>query len=226
MFNWRIILGGAASAAILTAGMAAPAFAASSPVPLNGITQGLSATQAGGIFCALPNLPVSVGVTAAAGAIGDSCGSTQVNGSSTSVIGAPQQGTSQTGASQNGSQGSALGSTQAGGQTNGPARTSTTPQSTPAQTAGASNPLSGLGSLSGAIPNLSNAASLVPNVGNFGSSVTSGNGSLTGAVGSLVPGNGEGGLNSVSNAVGGVTGGLSGGQSSGQAGGPATGTLP
>ena len=223
MFNWRIVLGGAVSAAILTAGVAAPAFAASSPVPLNGITQGLSASQAGGIFCALPNLPVSVGVTAAAGAIGESCGSTQVNGSSQSVIGTPQQGTSQTGAS---GQSGALGSTQAGGQANGPARTSTTPQSTPAQTAGASNPLSGLGSLSGAIPNLSNAASLVPNVGNFGSSVTSGNGSLTGSVGNLVPGNGEGGLNSVSNAVGGATGGLSGGQSSSQAGGPATGTLP
>jgi hypothetical protein len=222
VFNWRIILGGAASAAILTAGVAAPAFAASSPVPLNGITQGLSGSQAGGIFCALPDLPVSVGVTAAAGAIGDSCGSTQVSGSSTSFIGTPQQATSPTGAS---SQGSALGRTQAGGQASGPARTSTTPQSTPAQTAGASNPLAGLGSLSGAIPSLSNAASLVPNVGNFGSSVTSGNGSLTGAVGSLVPGNGEGGLNSVSNAVGGVTSGLSGGQSS-SPGGPATGPLP
>jgi hypothetical protein len=70
VFNWRIVLRGAASAAILTAGVAAPAFAASTPVPLNGITQGLSTSQAGGIFCALPNMPVSLGVTAAAGAIG------------------------------------------------------------------------------------------------------------------------------------------------------------
>ena len=163
MFNWRIVLGGAAAAAVLTAGVAAPAFAtprASSPVPLNGITQSLSGSQAGGIFCALPNLPVSVGITAAAGAIGETCGSTQVNSSSQSIV-APQQASARQGGS--------------------------------------------------AIPNLSNAASVVPNVGNAAGSVTSGNSSVTGAVSNLVPGSGEGGLNSVSNAVGGVTGGLSGG---------------
>jgi hypothetical protein len=77
--NWRIILGGAASAAILTAGVAAPAFAASSQVSLNGITPGLAGSQAGEILCALPSLPVPVGVTAAAGAIGESCGSQAVS---------------------------------------------------------------------------------------------------------------------------------------------------
>jgi hypothetical protein len=190
VFNWRIILGGAASAAILTAGVAAPAFAASSPVPLNGITQGLTGSQAGGIFCALPNLPVPVGVTAAAGAIGESCGSTQVNGSSQSVTSTPRQAGSRS-ASEGTSQGNALGSGPGDGQTNGPARTTSAPQS-----AGAANPLSGLGSLSGAIPNLGNAASVVPSLGNLTGTVTSGNS----------------GLNSVSNAAGGVTGGLSAGQ--------------
>jgi hypothetical protein len=97
---------GRASAAILTAGVAAPAFAvprASSPVPLNGITQSLSGSQAGGIFCALPNLPVSVGITAAAGAIGETCGSTQVNSSSQSVID-PQQASAPQAVRQGGSQ--------------------------------------------------------------------------------------------------------------------------
>src|SRR6266581_7807201 len=100
VFNWRILLGGAASAAILTVGVAAPAFAvprASTPVPLNGITQGVSGSNVGGVFCALPNLPVSLGVSAAAGAIGESCGSTQMGGSSQSVITDPQQGDGQQG---------------------------------------------------------------------------------------------------------------------------------
>src|SRR5690348_14770867 len=88
--------------------------------------------------------------------------------------------------------------------------------------ASASGALPGLNSLSGAIPNLSNATSVVPNVGNAAGSVTSGNSSVTGAVSNLVPGNGEGGFNSVSNAVGGITGGLSGRQN----GGTATGPLP
>ena len=35
---------------------------------------------------ALPNLPVSVGITAAAGAIGETCGSTQVNSSVTGAV--------------------------------------------------------------------------------------------------------------------------------------------
>lgn len=212
MFNWRIVLGGAASAAILTAGVAAPAFAASTPVPLNGITQGLSTSQAGGIFCALPNMPVSLGVTAAAGAIGESCDSTQVSSSSQSIV-TPQQASAPQAGRQGASQDIGLSS----GQANGPARTASAPQG-----AGSSGAMPGLNSLSGVIPNLGNAASVVPNLGNVTGSVTSGNGGLTGGVGNLVPGNGEGGLNSVSNAVGGVTGGLSGSQN----GGPATGPLP
>jgi hypothetical protein len=207
VFNWRIVLGGAASAAILTAGVAAPAFAASTPVPLNGITQGLSTSQAGGIFCALPNMPVSLGVIAAAGAIGESCDSTQVSSSSQSIV-TPQQASAPQAGRQGASQDIGLSSAQ----TNGPARTASAPQAS-----GASNALPGLNSLSGAIPNLGNAASAVPNVGNVAGSVTSGNGSPT-DVANLIPGNGSGGVNAVSSAVNGVTG--------GQNGGPATGPLP
>lgn len=141
-------------------------------------------------------------------AIGETCGSTQVNSSSQSVID-PQQASARQGGSQD------IG--QASGQANGPAQITSAPPA-----AGASSALPGLNSLSGAIPNLSNAASVVPNVGNAAGSVTSGNGSITGAVSNLVPGNGNGGLDSVSNAVGGITGGLSGSQN----GGPATGPLP
>jgi len=63
----------------------------------------------------------------------------------------------------------------------------------------------GLNSLSGVIPNLGNAASVVPTRAALTGPATSGNGSLTGAAGNLVPGNGPGGLNSASKAVGGVT---------------------
>ena len=63
---------------------------------------------------------------------------------------------------------------------------------------------------------------MVPNVGNAAGSVASGNGSITGAVSNLVLGNGNGGLDTVSNAAGGITGGLSGSQN----GGTATGPLP
>ena len=202
MFNWRIVLGGAASAAILTAGVAAPAFAASTPVPLNGITQGLSTSQAGGIFCALPGMPVSLGVTAAAGAIGESCGSTQVNSRSQSIV-TPQQASAPQAVRRGLSQDIGLSS----GQANSPARTASAPRSS-----GASSAMPGLNSLSGVIPNLGNAASVVPNAGSVTGPATSGNGSLTGAAGNLVPGNGPGGLNSASKAVGGVTGGLSGSQ--------------
>jgi hypothetical protein len=206
VFNWRIVLGGAASAAILTAGVAAPAFAASTPVPLNGITQGLSTSQAGGVFCGLPNLPVSLGVSAAAGAIGESCGSTPVNSSSQSIMTPPQAS-----APQAGRQGASQDIGRSSGQTNGPARTASAPPAS-----GSSSAMPGLNSLSGAIPNLGNAAGAVPSLGN--------------ATGSATSGNGNGGLNSVSNTVGGVTGGLSGSQAGSQAGspagGPATDSLP
>ena len=213
MFNWRIVLGGAVSAAILTAGAAAPAFAApraSSPVPLNGVTQSLSGAQAGGIFCALPAMPMSVGVTSAAGAIGESCGSTQATSSSPSVLAPPQAS-----APQSGRQGLSQDIGQASGQLNGPARTAGAPSAS-----GASGALSGLNPVSGAIPNLGNVAGVVPNGTDPASS---GGSSSVGAVGSLVPGNGPGGLNPVSSVV---TGGQSGSQSGSQAGGPATGPLP
>jgi hypothetical protein len=220
VFNWRILLGGAASAAILTAGVAAPAFAAphSTPIPLAGVTQGLNGAGAGGVFCALPNLPVSVGLTAAAGAIGESCSSTQVNGNTRSFTTGPQASDPQ-GSQAQGNQAQrnqALGSqSQASGQTNGPAQISGA-ASTPS-TSGASSAMPGLNSLSGVIPNLGNAASVVPDPGNVSGSLTGSNGSVSGAVGNLVP-SGEG-----SNPVSGVTGALSG---AGQHGGPATGALP
>jgi hypothetical protein len=198
VFNWRILLGGAASAAILTVGVAAPAFAvprASTPVPLNGITQGLSGSGAGGIFCALPNLPVSLGVSAAASALGESCSSTQVNGQSQSFVSGPQQASAP----------------EAAGQSDGPARitsanTAGSANSAPS-TSGASSAMPGLNSISNAIPDLGNAASVVPDLGN-----------VTGSV------NGKGGgLGSVTGALSGVAGGLPG---AGQNGGPATGPLP
>ncbi len=223
MFNWRILLGGAASAAILTVGVAAPAFAAphSTPIPLQGVTQGLNGAGAGGVFCALPNLPVSVGLTAAAGAIGESCSATQVNGDSRSFVTGPQQGSQAPGNQAQGDQAAgtqALGSqSQASGQTNGPAQTASATPST----SGASSAMPGLNSLSGVIPNLGNAASVVPDLGNVGGSLSGSNGSVSGAVGNLVPS--SGGSNPVSSAVSGVTGALSG---AGQNGGPATGPLP
>jgi hypothetical protein len=221
VFNWRILLGGAASAAILTVGVAAPAFAVphSTPIPLTGVTQGLNGAGAGGVFCALPNLPVSVGLTAAAGAIGESCSSTQVNGDSRSFATGPQQASDSQGSQSQGSQ--ALGSQSQGdaSQTNGPART-TSAASAPS-TSGASSAMPGLNSLSGVIPNLGNAASVVPDLGNVTGSLSGSNGSVSGAVGNLVPSGG--GSNPVSGAVSGVTGALSG---AGQNGGPATGPLP
>jgi hypothetical protein len=210
VFNWRILLGGAASAAILTVGVAASAFAAphSTPIPLAGVTQGLNGAGAGGVFCALPNLPVSIGLTAAAGAIGESCSSTQVNGNSRSFITGPQPGSQ--------SQGD---QTQASGQSNGPARTTSAAQAP--SSSGASSAMPGLNSLSGVIPNLGNAASVAPDLGNVTGSLSGSNGSVSGTVGNLVPS--SDGSNPVSSAVSGVTGALSG---AGQNGGPATGPLP
>jgi hypothetical protein len=215
VFNWRILLGGAASAAILTVGVTASAFAAphSTPIPLTGVTQGLNGAGAGGVFCALPNLPVSVGLTAAAGAIGESCSSTQVNGDSRSFITGPQPGSQAPGDQPQGDQ------TQASGQSNGPARITSAAQAP--SSSGASSAMPGLNSLSGVIPNLGNAASVVPDLGNVTGSLSGSNGSVSGAVGNLVPSGG--GSNPVSGAVSGVTGALSG---AGQNGGPATGALP
>src|SRR2546430_4445064 len=76
VYNWRILLGGAASAAILTVGVAAPAFAQAqdAPVSLSGLN------SASGVLCGL-GLPVS-GVAAAASVIGSSCGTSSASSSS------------------------------------------------------------------------------------------------------------------------------------------------
>src|SRR5260370_2189014 len=72
VYNWRILLGGAASAAILTVGIAAPAFAQSAPradsptSSLTGVTQDLGGSCASGILCGLPSLPLA-GISAASG---------------------------------------------------------------------------------------------------------------------------------------------------------------
>ena len=62
MYNWRILLGGAASAAILTVGIAAPALAqsvarADTPTSLSGVTQVLGGSSITGILCNLPAHP-------------------------------------------------------------------------------------------------------------------------------------------------------------------------
>jgi hypothetical protein len=77
VYNWRILLGGAASAAILTVGVAAPAFAQAqdAPVSLSGLN------SASGVLCGL-SLPVS-GVAAAAGVIGASWGTSSSSSSTT-----------------------------------------------------------------------------------------------------------------------------------------------
>ena len=50
VYNWRILLGGAASAAILTVGVAAPAFAQAQDAPVS--LSGLS--SASGVLCGCP----------------------------------------------------------------------------------------------------------------------------------------------------------------------------
>jgi hypothetical protein len=77
VYNWRILLGGAASAAILTVGVAAPAFAQAqdAPVSLSGLN------SASGVLCGL-SLPVS-GLAAAANVIGASCGTSSSSSSTT-----------------------------------------------------------------------------------------------------------------------------------------------
>jgi hypothetical protein len=75
VYNWRNLLGGAASAAILTVGIAAPAFAQAQDAPVS--LRGLN--SASGVLCGLA-LPVP-GVAAAANVLGASCGT----GSSTGL---------------------------------------------------------------------------------------------------------------------------------------------
>jgi hypothetical protein len=79
VYNWRILLGGAASAAILTAGVAAPAFAQAQDIPVS--LSGLN--SASGVLCGLGSLPVSGEVLAAAKVIGASCGTLSSSASTT-----------------------------------------------------------------------------------------------------------------------------------------------
>jgi len=92
MYNWRILLGGAASAAVLAVGVAAPAFAqsasrADTPVSsLGGVSQNLGSTGASGILCNLPSIPMAgPEASAAAAALGAPCDSTQAPGASSPV---------------------------------------------------------------------------------------------------------------------------------------------
>ena len=79
MYNWRILLGGAASAAILTVGVAAPAFAQAQDAPVS-----LSVlNSASGVLCGLGSLPVSGEISAAANVIGASCGTSSSSSSTT-----------------------------------------------------------------------------------------------------------------------------------------------
>src|SRR5580704_9781440 len=87
VYNWRILLGGAASAAILTVGIAAPALAqsvspADSPTSsVSGLAQVLGGSSASGVLCDLPGIPMAgPEASAAAGVAGapcDSAGTTQ-----------------------------------------------------------------------------------------------------------------------------------------------------
>ena len=89
MFNWRILLGGAASAAILTVGVAAPAFAQAQDAPAS--LSGLN--SAGGVLCGLGYLPVSAEISAAANVIGAFCGisSSSTTGSETIQANGPMR---------------------------------------------------------------------------------------------------------------------------------------
>jgi hypothetical protein len=87
VYNWRILLGGAASAAILTAGVAAPAFAQAqdAPASLSGLV------SASGVLCGLGYLPVSGEISAAANVIGVSCGTTSSSSSTTIQANGPMR---------------------------------------------------------------------------------------------------------------------------------------
>jgi hypothetical protein len=78
VYNWRILLGGAASAAILAVGVAAPAFAQAQDAPVS--LSGLS--SASGVLCGV-SLPVSGEISAAANVIGASCGTSSSSSSTT-----------------------------------------------------------------------------------------------------------------------------------------------
>jgi hypothetical protein len=100
MYNWRILLGGAASAAVLAVGVAAPAFAqaasrADTPVSsLGGVSQNLGSSGASEALCNLASIPtVGAEATAAATALGAPCAST-ADSSSVATTNGPARGLS------------------------------------------------------------------------------------------------------------------------------------
>jgi hypothetical protein len=160
VYNWRILLAGAASAGILTVGIAAPALG--QPVSrtdirpassLTGATQGTGGPAVADALCDLPSLPMAGPVdSAVAGMLGAPCGSSGTTGGTSSgpiAAGSPPvarnaanaaRGTARDAA--NAARGAARGATKA-------AR-------------GATSMLPGLSSVSGAIPGLSSLSSVVP----------------------------------------------------------------
>jgi len=138
VYNWRILLGGAASAAVLTVGLAAPALAqsvsrADTPASLNGIAQAIGGSTATGILCDLPGIPMAgPEASAAAGVAGAPCGSAASTQDSSTQDSSPIAGT------------------------NGPASDLSTSSSLP-----------GLNSVSGSIPDLGSATGVVPGTANL-----------------------------------------------------------
>ncbi len=215
MYNWRILLGGAASAAILTVGLAAPALAqsvsrADTPASLNGIAQAIGGSTATGILCDLPGIPMAgPEASAAAGVAGAPCGSAASTQDSSTQDSSTQDSSPITGI-------------------NGPASDLNTSSSLP-----------GLNSVSGSIPDLGSATGVVPGTANLtgslpqvGSVAGATQGTTAGNVGSgssLLPGSSSGsssgsgtsdsgssgttGLGSVTGTVDNITGNLPGGNS-------------
>jgi hypothetical protein len=229
VYNWRILLGGAASAAILTVGIAAPALAqsvsrADSPTSLSGTTQVLGGSSASGVLCDLPGIPMAgPEASAAAGVAGAPCDSAGTSSAGTSSSDTSSADTSSAGTTQQ---------TMPMATTNGPA----------GNLSSTSSSLPGLNSVSGSIPDLGSAAGLVSGTSTPQTSSLPQVGSVTGAsqgttannVGSssssLVPGSssdssgatgttgttgstGTTGLGSVTGAVNNLTGSLPGGNS-------------
>ncbi len=204
MYNWRILLGGAASAAILTVGVAAPALAqsvsrADTPTSLSGVTQDLGGSSATGILCDLPGIPMAgPEASAAAGAAGAPCAST--------------------GSTDASSQADSLTA-----DTNGPA----------SNLSSTSSAMPGLNSVSSSIPDLGSAAGVVPGttgslpeVGSVTGASQAAAADNVGSGGNLVPGDSSGSSGSGSSGSGSSGSGSSGTGSSGTTGlGSVTGTV-
>jgi len=174
VYNWRILLGGVASASILTVGLAAPALAqsvsrADSPTSsVSGVTQELGGTGAGTLLCELPSVPTGgLGLSAAAGILGAPCGSSDSSGSNSSSSNTAQL----------------------------------TSASTPSSASGAA---SGLSSVSGAIPDLSTATSEVPTLNNMMGPVSGNTSDDSNNYDSTSNNGSSSGLGAVTGATGGV----------------------